>query len=93
MYGIPVFLVGTAIGGKLAYDFYQDYAERHRLLKPWRGEMIKIEGVNALQAPPTTLMGIFRDTLMIAGALNKSNHRSFYHFCRPLVYYFANSGD
>jgi len=66
MYGIPLVLLGSAVGGKLAYDYYQEYAERHRLLKPWRGEMIKIEGVNALQAPPTTFRGKVVEGVMIA---------------------------
>eukprot|EP00959_Pyramimonas_sp_CCMP1952_P170053 3552819-Pyramimonas_sp.AAC.1 len=68
MYGVPLGLVGAGVGGKLAYDYYQDYAERHRLLRPWRGDMIKIKGVNALQAPPTTIVGRIVEAAMIAGA-------------------------
>lgn len=56
-YGVPLLLGSAAVGGKLGYDYYKDYEERHNLLKPWKGEMIKIDGLNALQAPPITVLG------------------------------------
>jgi hypothetical protein len=73
-YGVPLLLGSAAVGGKLGYDYYKDYEERHNLLKPWKGEMIKIDGLNALQAPPITVLGKTLEGFHIVGEIQFISH-------------------